>query len=65
MLGGTGSDTIIGGAGVDQIFGDTDLGLGGKGGSARAGTSKKDTGDVLDPSLEILDEAFATVFAFE
>ena len=67
LRGGDGNDTLIGGVGNDQLFGDadTDLGLGGKGGPARGGSSKKDTGDVLDPSLETIDEAFATVFAFE
>ncbi len=67
IIGGAGNDTLIGGVGNDQLFGDadTDLGLGGKGGPARGGSSKKDTGDVLDPSLETIDEAFATVFAFE
>lgn len=67
LRGGDGNDTVIGGVGNDQLFGDadTDLGLGGKGGPARGGTSKKDTGDVLNASIETVDEAFATIFGFE
>ncbi|MBC7818992.1 MAG: hypothetical protein IAG10_19050, partial [Planctomycetaceae bacterium] len=67
LRGGNDDDTLIGGLGADSIFGDSgaDLGLGGKGGIARGGSNKKDTGDVLDPSLEVIDETFATVFAFE
>ena len=51
----------------ENVIGDAgnDLGLGGKGGPARGGTSQKETGDVLDASIETIDEAFATVFGFE
>ena len=67
IRGGDGDDTVIGGLGIDSLFGDAgaDFGLGGKGGTARGGTSKKETGDILDGSIETIDEAFATVFAFE
>ena len=68
LRGGDDDDTLIGGLGVDSIFGDSgnDLGLGGRGGVARGGTGVKDAGDFLDAaSLEIINEMFATVFAFE
>ncbi len=66
LHGGDGDDTVIGGLGVDAVFGDAgnDLGLGGRGGSPR-GNGQKDAGDVLDASLESINEAFATLFAFE
>jgi hypothetical protein len=67
LHGDAGNDTTIGGLGTDQVFGDegTDVGLGGRGGPARGGTGVKDADDVLDVSLETINEAFATVFAFE
>ena len=66
LHGGDGDDTVIGGLGIDAVFGDAgnDLGLGGRGGSPR-GNGIKDAGDVLDASLETINEAFATLFAFE
>ena len=65
--GNDGNDTVIGGADNDQLFGDAgaDVGLGGKGSAARGGTGSKDAGDVLNASLETINEAFATIFAFE
>jgi serralysin len=67
IRGGDDDDTLIGGLGADSIFGDSgnDLGLGGRGGAARSGTCVKDTGDRWNASIETIDEAFATVFAFE
>ena len=67
LHGGDEDDTVIGGLGNDSIFGDADndLGLGGKGGIARGGASKKETDDVINASVELIDEAFATIFAFE
>lgn len=68
LRGGDGDDLVIGGFGADRLFGDagTDTGLGGQGGSARGGNSQKDSGDVLDATtIEIIDEAFNTLFAFE
>ena len=66
LHGGDGDDTVIGGLGVDAVSGDTgtDLGLGGRGGSPR-GNGQKEVGDMLEASLETINEAFATVFAFE
>ncbi len=68
LRGGDDDDTLIGGQGVDSIFGDAgnDLGLGVRGSAARGGTGVKEVGDFLDAaSLEIINEMFATVFAFE
>ena len=67
LNGGNDNDTIIGGLGNDQVFGGagTDLGLGGKGGPARSGNSAKNTGDLLNASLESINEAFNSIFAFE
>ncbi|MCX7419692.1 MAG: hypothetical protein NT013_09160 [Planctomycetia bacterium] len=67
LHGNEGNDTLIGGIGADQLFGDadTDLGLGGKGGTTRGGNGAKNTGDVLDASFESINEAFNTIFAFE
>ncbi len=68
LRGGNDDDTVIGGQGADSLSGDggSDFGLGGKGGAVRGGSSKKDTGDLLDAgSIEEINEAFATVFAFE
>ena len=67
LLGGTGNDTLIGGFGDDQIDGESgsDRGTGGQGriGRPRRGLSRKDAGDVL--SVELNDETFATLFAWE
>lgn len=65
--GNAGNDTLIGGLGSDRLFGDedTDTGLGGRGSAARGGTGVKDSGDVLDATIETINEAFATVFDFE
>jgi len=67
LHGNEGNDTLIGGLGADQLFGDadTDLGLGGKGGTTRGGNGAKNTGDALDASIESINEAFNTIFAFE
>ena len=67
LRGGDDDDTLIGGLGADSVFGDSgnDLGLGGRGSVARGSTGVKDTGDLLNASLETINEAFATVFAFE
>ena len=68
LRGGNDDDTLIGGMGVDSIFGDggNDFGLGGRGGAARGGTGVPNAGDFLDAaSLEIINEMFAMVFAFE
>ena len=67
LHGDAGNDTTIGGLGTDQVFGDagTDFGLGGRGGPARGGTGVKEAGDILNASLETINEAFATQFAFE
>lgn len=67
LHGNSGDDTLIGGLGADQVFGDedTDIGLGGKGGTARGGNGAANSGDVLDASLESINEAFATIFPFE
>lgn len=68
LRGGEGDDILIGGLGADSVFGDSgnDVGLGGRGGVARGGTGARDSGDILDlASLESINEAFATVFAFE
>ena len=67
LRGGDDDDTLIGGLGADSVFGDSgaDLGLGGKGGVARGGTGVKNTGDILNASVETINEAFASVFAFE
>lgn len=75
LLGGTGNDTLKGGLGDDVLiggFGDdsvdgeagTDTGLGGQGAPIRGGTNAADAGDVL-VSLEIINEAFVTLFDFE
>lgn len=66
LFGGDDDDTLIGGGGVDSLNGNlgTDTGLGGTGGAARGGTSSADLGDMLT-LIETIDEAFATVFAFE
>ncbi len=67
LRGGDGDDTLIGGLGADSVFGDSgsDVGLGGRGSAARGGTGVRDAGDILDASLESINEAFATVFGFE
>ncbi len=67
LRGGDDDDTLIGGLGADSVFGDSgaDFGLGGRGSAARGGTGVKDTGDLLNASIETINEAFATVFAFE
>ncbi len=67
LQGGDDDDTLIGGLGIDCVFGDSgnDLGLGGRGSAARFGSGVKDTGDILDESVETINEAFATIFAFE
>lgn len=67
LHGNGGDDTLIGGLGSDQVFGDagTDIGLGGKGATARGGNRAANAGDVLDASLESINEAFATIFPFE
>ena len=67
LQGNEGNDTLIGGLGADQLFGDadTDLGLGGKGGTTRSGNSAANPGDLLNASLESINEAFNTIFAFE
>ncbi|MCX7422961.1 MAG: cadherin domain-containing protein [Planctomycetia bacterium] len=64
--GNEGDDTLIGGLGADQLFGDADndTGVGGRGSAARGGTGAKDAGDVL-ATIETINEAFSTVFAFE
>lgn len=66
LFGGDDDDTLIGGGGVDSLNGNlgADTGIGGIGGAARGGTSSADLGDVLT-LIETIDEAFATVFAFE
>lgn len=67
LKGGLGDDLLIGGFGVDSIDGElgTDLALGGQGktGAQRFGNSAKDVGDVI--TAEVIDELFATLFAFE
>lgn len=65
LRGGLGNDTLIGGYGTDTINGDagTDKAVGGQGGAARGGNGVKDVGDSI--TAELIDEAFATVFAFE
>ena len=67
LRGGNDDDTLIGGLGADSVFGDSgnDLGLGGRGSAARGGNGVKDTGDILDASIEAINDAFATPFAFE
>ena len=66
LKGGDGNDLLIGGGGVDSLNGEagSNTGLGGKGGPARGGTSAADVGDVLT-FIETINEAFATIFAFE
>jgi Ca2+-binding RTX toxin-like protein len=67
LKGGIGDDLLIGGFGVDSIDGEagTDQALGGQGktGVQRFGNSAKDVGDVI--TAEVIDELFATLFAFE
>ncbi len=52
-------DTLIGGLGADSVFGDSceDLGLG--------GTGVKGTCDILNVSVETINEAFAKIFCFD
>ena len=53
------------GAATVTVTVSNDLGLGGRGGVA-CGNGVKDAGDFLDTaSLDIINEMFATVFAFE
>lgn len=76
LLGGVGNDTLlgslqddllIGGFGDDSLNGEAgnDKAVGGQGksGSPRNGTSAADLGDAI--TAEIIDEMFATLFAFE
>ena len=67
LKGGEGNDFLIGGGGIDSLDGEagSDTGLGGQGaiGPDRFGTGAADIGDVR--TLEVLDETFATLFAFE
>ncbi|MCX7421788.1 MAG: calcium-binding protein, partial [Planctomycetia bacterium] len=67
LKGGEGDDILIGGFGVDSIDGEAgnDKALGGQGktGANRFGNSAKDTNDVI--VAEMIDELFATLFAFE
>ncbi|MCX7423681.1 MAG: calcium-binding protein, partial [Planctomycetia bacterium] len=67
LKGGNGDDLLIGGFGVDSIDGEagTDQALGGQGktGVSRFGNSAKDLGDII--TAEVIDEFFATLFAFE
>lgn len=67
LSGGNGDDLLIGGFGDDLITGDAgnDKAVGGQGrsGSPRHGNSLADAGDIL--SAELIDEVFATLFAFE
>ena len=67
LRGGDDDDTLIGGLGADFVFGDSgnDLGLGGRGSAARGGNGLNDAGDILDASIETINEAFATRFTFE
>lgn len=66
LKGGSGNDLLIGGTGKDLVDGGDgiDNGLGGQGGLARRGKGKKDAGDMLS-SVEMIDEMFAMLFAFE
>lgn len=66
LKGGDGDDLLIGGLGADSLDGgnNADTGLGGSGSPARGGTSAANVGDVLT-AIETINEAFATVFAFE
>ena len=67
LKGGIGNDVLIGGFGVDSIDGeagnDTALGGQGKIGAPRFGNSLKDLGDLI--TAEVINEVFATLFAFE
>ncbi|MFM9960123.1 MAG: ELWxxDGT repeat protein [Planctomycetaceae bacterium] len=68
LRGGADDDILIGGLGSDSVVGDSgnDVGLGGRGSAARGGNGAKESGDILDTaSLESINEAFATFFAFE
>lgn len=66
LLGGLGDDLLIGGLGRDSLDGEAgnDTGLGGQGGVARGGNGLKNSGDLLT-GIEVVDETFANVFAWE
>jgi hypothetical protein len=67
LSGGNSNDLLIGGFGDDSITGDSgnDKAIGGQGkiGNPRNGNSVADVGDMI--FAEVIDEAFATLFAFE
>lgn len=66
LLGGLGDDLLIGGLGKDSLDGESgnDTGLGGQGAAARGGNGLKNSGDSLT-GIELLNEEFATLFAWE
>ncbi len=67
LRGGDLSDTVIGGAGEDNVDGEggTDKVLGGQGNAARGGNSLSDPGDVIAGLQTEIVEAFSTLFPFE
>ncbi|MFM9965524.1 MAG: beta strand repeat-containing protein [Planctomycetaceae bacterium] len=70
LKGGEGNDLLIGGDGADSVDGGSsdgllgDTGLGGNGGPGRGSDGLIDAGD-MRISIETINEAFATLFAFE
>ncbi len=68
LRGGDGNDLLIGGFDKDDVDGEvgTDRVLSGQGGAIRGGTGAADVGDLVTGlAPDIIDEAFATLFAFE
>ena len=66
LNGNGGNDRLLGGAGKDSLDGGdgNDTGLGGQGAAARGGNGQKNAGDSL-VGIELLNEDFATLFAWE
>lgn len=66
LKGGAGNDLLIGGFGSDSIDGEVgiDIAVGGQGGPPRGGLSRRDSSDSF-ANIEVLDEAFLNIFAWE